>query len=102
MTRSSPGCTWTCSNGSRPSCGSSSSSRSTHRTGIAAALLLGLLGVAEDVILDDYELTSVYWGARRMDALASVMAEHGVPEERVRPLVEARRPVLAAVLSHID
>lgn len=71
------------------------------RTGIAAAVLLGVLGVTDDAILDDYELTSTYWGARRLEALAPVMAEHGIAEERVRPLVEARRPVLAATLDHL-
>jgi protein-tyrosine phosphatase len=71
------------------------------RTGIAAAVLLGTLGVSDEVILDDYELTSTYWGARRLEILAPVMAEHGVTEERIRPLVEARRPVLAATLEHV-
>jgi protein-tyrosine phosphatase len=72
------------------------------RTGITAAVLLGVLGVPNDVILDEYELTSQYYAPRRMDALAALLAEHGVADERVRPLLEARRPVLAAVLQHID
>ena len=72
------------------------------RTGIVAAVLLGLLGVPHDVILDDYELTSRYYTPRRMNALAAAMAEHDVPAERIRPLVEARRPVLATALGHID
>jgi protein-tyrosine phosphatase len=71
------------------------------RTGIVAAVLLGLLGVSDDVILDDYELTSTYFTPRRMDALAAVMAEHRVANERVRPLLEARRPVLASALRHL-
>jgi protein-tyrosine phosphatase len=71
------------------------------RTGIAAALLLGLLGVPEDVILDDYELTSTYFTPRRMDSLAAVMTEHGVADERVRPLLEARRPVMASALQQV-
>ena len=62
------------------------------RTGVAAAVLLGLLGVPDDVILDDYELTSLYFAPRRMEALAQLMAEHGVADERIRPLLEARRP----------
>jgi protein-tyrosine phosphatase len=71
------------------------------RTGIVAAVLLGLLGVSEDVILDDYELTSTYFTPRRMAALADAMAEHRVPDDRVRPLLEARRPVLARALRHL-
>ena len=71
------------------------------RTGIAAAVLLGVLGVPHDLILDDYELTSTYFTPRRMDALATLLTEHGVDEERVRPLLEARRPVLATALRHV-
>lgn len=71
------------------------------RTGITAALLLGLLGVPDDVILDDYELTSTYFTPRRMDSLAAVMAEHGVADERMRPLLEARRPVLQSALHQL-
>ena len=71
------------------------------RTGIVAALLLGLLGVADDVILDDYELTSTYYTPGRMEALADLMTEHGVADDELRPLLQARRPVLAAALHHI-
>jgi len=71
------------------------------RTGIATAVLLGLLGVPHDVILDDYELTTRFFTARKMEALAGHMVEHGITEERLRPLLEARRPVLAALLDHV-
>jgi protein-tyrosine phosphatase len=71
------------------------------RTGITAAVLLGVLGVPDEVILDDYELTSTYFTPRRMDALAPAMSEHGVTEDRLRPLLEARRPVLTAMLAHL-
>ena len=71
------------------------------RTGIAAAVLLGVLGVTDDVILDDYELTSTYFTPRKMDSLATLLAEHGVAEELIRPLLEARRPVLATALRHV-
>jgi protein-tyrosine phosphatase len=71
------------------------------RTGIAAAVLLGVLGVPDEVILDDYELTSTYFTPRKLDALAAVLAEHNVPDERIRPLLEARRPVLAGALRHV-
>jgi protein-tyrosine phosphatase len=71
------------------------------RTGIVAAVLLGLLGVPDEQILDEYELTSTSFTPRRLEALAALMAEHGVAEERLRPLLEARRPVLAAMLVHL-
>jgi protein-tyrosine phosphatase len=72
------------------------------RTGIAAALLLSLLEVPRETILDDYELTSTYFAARRMLMLEALMAEHRVEHHRVRPLLEARRPVLTRALDHID
>ena len=71
------------------------------RTGITAAVLLGLLGVPDEVILDDFELTSRYFTPRKMASLAERMAEHGVTEDRLRPLLEARRPVLATMLAHL-
>jgi protein-tyrosine phosphatase len=71
------------------------------RTGIVTAVLLGLLGVPDEVILDDYELSTRYFTARKLEALAGHMAEYGVAEERLRPLLEARRPVMAAMLGHV-
>lgn len=71
------------------------------RTGLTAALILGLLGVPDDAILDDYELTSTYFTPRRMESLAALMDEHGVPDARVRPLLEARRPVLESALRQL-
>jgi protein-tyrosine phosphatase len=71
------------------------------RTGLTAALILGLLGVPDDAILDDYELTSTYYTPRRMDSLAALMTEHGLPDARVRPLLEARRPVLERALRQL-
>ena len=71
------------------------------RTGIVAAVLLGVLGVTDDVILDDYELTSTYFTPRKMDSLSALLARHGVTEARIRPLLEARRPVLATALRHL-
>ena len=71
------------------------------RTGLTAAVLLGVLGVADDVILDDYELTSTYFTPRKMDALAPMLAEKGIPDDRMRPLLEARRPVLATTIRHL-
>jgi protein-tyrosine phosphatase len=71
------------------------------RTGIVTAVLLGVLGVPDEVILDDYELTSTFFTPRKLATLAAVMEEHGVPESQVLPLLQARRPVLATLLSHV-
>jgi hypothetical protein len=57
--------------------------------------------VPDETILDDYELTTAYSASHRLAALRLVLIEHQVPEERVRPLLEARRPVLASTLIHL-
>jgi protein-tyrosine phosphatase len=72
------------------------------RTGIAAALLLSVLGVDEDVILDDYELSTHYRSNRRIEALRPQLEAAGVDVEKVRPFLSARRPVLEATLRHLD
>ncbi len=64
-------------------------------------MLLGVLGVDEQTILDEYELTSTYSTPRRIAELRAVLDEHEVPEDRVRPLLEARRPVMLAALKHL-
>jgi protein-tyrosine phosphatase len=71
------------------------------RTGIAAALLLGALGVDEETILDDYELTNVYRSNQRIEALRPAIEAAGVDVEKVRPFLSARRPVMEATLRHL-
>jgi len=58
------------------------------RTGMVAAVLLGILGVDEADILDDYELTSVY---RRSEALAEAVG-------RMRARSEMAPAVIAGVM----
>jgi protein-tyrosine phosphatase len=58
------------------------------RTGMVAAMLLGVLGVAEEDILDDYELTSAF---RRSEALAEAV-------ERMRERSEMAPAVIAGVM----
>lgn len=72
------------------------------RTGLAAAVLLGVLGVPGDKILDEYELTTSLAAPRRLTALRPLLETHSVPEERVRPLLEVRRRVLASALEHLE
>ena len=71
------------------------------RTGIAAALLLDVLGVDEETILDDYELTNVYRSNKRIEVLRPAIEAAGVDVEKVRPFLSARRPVMEATLRHL-
>ncbi|MDP1794186.1 MAG: tyrosine-protein phosphatase [Acidimicrobiales bacterium] len=71
------------------------------RTGITAAILLGLLGVADETILDDYELTTELWTPKRMEQLADLVAEHNLDADNLRLTVSARRPVLTRALTYL-
>ncbi len=71
------------------------------RTGITAAILLGILGVPGDTILDDYELTTHYTSDARLAAVVDLLDERGVDHDRVRPFFEARRRVLEIALDHL-
>jgi protein-tyrosine phosphatase len=55
------------------------------RTGVGAALLFGLLGVPDQTILDDYELTTAYSAPHRLAALRPVLIEHQIPEDGFAP-----------------
>ena len=71
------------------------------RTGVAAALLLSVLGVDREAVLDDYELSTRYRSERRIAELRPLLESKGVDVEKVRPFLSARRPVLAATLDHV-
>jgi protein-tyrosine phosphatase len=71
------------------------------RTGVAAGLLLSLLGVDEETILDDYELSTRYRSARRIEELRPRLEAAGVDVDKVRPFLSAPRPALAAALAAI-
>ena len=71
------------------------------RTGITAALLLGLLGVPEETILDDYERTTEFFSERRYAQLEPLVIKHGANPDHVRQIVSARRRVLQTTLDHI-
>lgn len=68
------------------------------RTGVLSALLLGALGVGDDDILDDYELTTHYRSGRRVAQLRPQLEAAGVDVEAVLPFLTAQRPVMAATL----
>jgi protein-tyrosine phosphatase len=71
------------------------------RTGVAAAMLLLLLGVERSTVLDDYELTNEYRSNRRIAELTPQLEASGIDVEKVRPLLSARRPVLEGALDHM-
>ena len=72
------------------------------RTGIAAALLLGLLGVPDETVLDDYELSTRYRSNRRIAELRPRLEAAGVDVERARPLLSAHREVLETSLRELE
>jgi protein-tyrosine phosphatase len=71
------------------------------RTGITAALLLSVLGVDDETILDDYELSTEYRSNQRIEELRPMIEAAGVDVEKVRPFLSARRPVMTATLRHL-
>jgi protein-tyrosine phosphatase len=72
------------------------------RTGIGAALLLLVLGVDEETVRDDYELSTQYRSVHRIEVLRPQIEAAGVDVEKVRPFLSARRPVLEGALRHLD
>ena len=71
------------------------------RTGLSAALLLRLLGVPEEIVLDDYELSTTYRTQRRLVELRPRFEEMGLDIERFVDFLSAPRPVLKAALDQI-
>ena len=72
------------------------------RTGVLAALLLSVLGVDDDTILDDYELTDRYRTPHRIAEIEPRLAQIGVELDRVRALFSAQRQVLARTLATLE
>jgi protein-tyrosine phosphatase len=72
------------------------------RTGMAAALVLEVLGVERQAVLDDYELTTHYRSQHRIEELRPRLEAAGVDVEAVRPFLSAPRPALAAALAELD
>ncbi|HVE93794.1 MAG TPA: tyrosine-protein phosphatase [Acidimicrobiales bacterium] len=72
------------------------------RTGVAAALLLTVLGVDRETILDDYELSTTYRSGHRIKQLQPLLDEAGIDLEKVRPFLSAPRPALAGAMQFLD
>jgi protein-tyrosine phosphatase len=69
------------------------------RTGIAAALLLDLLGVDRDVILDDYRLTEQAFNFRAL--VDNHSGDHALSEDVVDALIAAHPDYLNACFEQI-
>ena len=65
------------------------------RTGVVSALLLLSLGVDEPTVLDDYELTSKYAAATRVQEMSSKLSGSGLPPAVVAGLLGTSRSALA-------
>jgi protein-tyrosine phosphatase len=72
------------------------------RTGIAAALVLSVLGVDRQTVLHDYELSNEYRSKRRIEALRPRLEAEGIDVDHVRPYLSAPRPALEAALAAVD
>ncbi len=71
------------------------------RTGVSAALLLLLLGVAREHVIEDYALTGLYTGGR-IGAAERFFRERGIEPDRVRALLGSEPTTLAAALDHLE
>jgi protein-tyrosine phosphatase len=72
------------------------------RTGLAAALLLDLLGVDRELVLDDYELTNKTRSDHRIAELTPELEAAGIDVELVRPYLSAPRGALEMTLDWLD
>lgn len=70
------------------------------RTGIVTALVLSLLGVDEEVIADDYALTSLNLEPLILEWLDSLTDDPG-ERERLRTLADPVREVMLDTLAHL-
>ena len=64
-------------------------------------LILSVLGVADDDILDDYELTTKYRSGRRVEQLRPELERVGVDVDAVLPFLIAPRAVMEGTMSLI-
>ena len=72
------------------------------RTGLAAALLLRLVGVDDDTIVRDYELTTHYRSAHRIAELRPELERVGVSIEAIVSMITAPPAAMRAALAWLD
>lgn len=70
------------------------------RTGMMAAIGLGLVGVDDDEIVADY-LASNRYNAQRNEAMYARLAGHGIDPELVRPLLEQHPEGITGMLAEM-
>jgi len=71
------------------------------RTGLGAALLLGAVGVAEDVIIEDYALTDEYRSEHRLAEIGPQLEAQGLALDDLRVLFTAPAETMALTLGHV-
>lgn len=71
------------------------------RTGTCAALILLALGVSEETVVDDHQLSNIYI-ADLLPAVYASIASYGVDPDIVFPYLTAPRNCILAVLDHIN
>lgn len=71
------------------------------RTGVTIALILRVLGVPDEIILDDYVLTNTYFAPRREQSYAR-MLEKGHTPEVIHQLIDVDPEWMEEALAHLD
>ena len=71
------------------------------RTGVITALLLGLLGVPEETIIEDYALSTTYLGAPFLAEVQQRAIARGFTWEQYAPLVGSAPEYMQATLQHL-
>ena len=69
------------------------------RTGLTAMLLLGTLGVDDELILDDFTRSNEHRAERRIAELRDDFAARGLDVEAFRPALSAPRPAMERALA---
>lgn len=69
------------------------------RTGVSAALLLSVLGVDEATVLDDYELSGLYYTGPQLAKLEAQLAGMGMDASSFRAVLGTPRDAMATLLA---
>jgi protein-tyrosine phosphatase len=72
------------------------------RTGLTAMLLLGVLGVDEELILDDFARSNEHRAERRIAELRDDFAARGLDVEAFRPALSAPRPAMVHAMAWLE
>jgi protein-tyrosine phosphatase len=71
------------------------------RTGIVIALILAVLGVPDEVIAADYELSGSYLDSEHTPAIAQLQVSTGLGADLTRPMLSSPAPLILNVLSWV-